>query len=1262
MDKDVYEITDFNELVTTAMKDLQRSSTPGYPLNEVYSTNGVALDHDGISIRDAACQRLSLYFNDPLVSDSYDSVHAVRHGYCDPVSPFIKNEPHPPRKAVTQDFRAVTGMSVVDQIVDRVLFHQLIDSVKEVFPTSGAAIGIGFTDEAGSAFAKHVLANSLSEEEGYSNVSSDVASWDSKVGITWLEQVIRDSHGKLVNNLVFTKWFKAAMLRVRCVCDPLFVVRFGTEHRFYTRSHPGAMLSGWFMTTFANTVARLDVSAHVGSKSAIAAGDDCVEKTRLGAEELKKEYSKLGFPVREVVKLKPNHLLFCSTLFSPSKDHFPELTSVVKCLSKVLTRPVTDDQIGGVLEALRNSSYIDAVKDIIAGHATRVAVGAPCQDKTMKKDTSSNAIVILNHCARKAEPLLDAVDEPTLFEVLDRALSGYVPEYNSPNYGKLTRRTTKDPLVWVETTLRSAINLEPGIVSLFGFTEGVEDCITSIRAAVIERLYDSEGETYADVDESTTPPVWLIDTVDTALDGIVPLFESCDDDVSVRRTTDSITWVASTLYDAIKPYPALASRYGLTTDDLLRTISLRVYEREGAKNDYGIDSNEFNAKTVILDTRCVEDLDTDPWVLARARWGVVNEAMPTKTPASKKVKPMVSITDAPNNFNKAKPVSAPIAKSSSTTIIHPRNSNRTRTVRTQSNGLPGFKPYGNGFGPDTPTPPPRGSNEAVEQTKEYRDALAHFKGDSASVAHPAPSPVNAALNGYLARYGPAVKEAIKTHVYSQFLVALDTAMPGAGAAWKRIFGSGKASEEGFAAVERLGASAIRKVTPIHMAMNLAASGISTGAAPASYGSTIRNRSARITETSYGVMIEHCEYVMPVMSSVTLSSTNHIVNPANSTLFPWLASFSHQYEGYRFDHLRFTFASSNPTGDRGAIFLCFDYDESDPNQNDRAYLMNLQSKVRAPLWEPTTGLTINPALVKELGVPYRLVGTIDPTNPRSRDYNIGRFIQAVFDATVSGGTEVGELYVDYRCHLLSPHPLAVSDLTRTGTFAADTFLANASGNTIFDPLQHMALENGDPGVILEIDPYDGGTKFKSLLACSVVFNFSLTGIALLNNIPAPTASAGVSVTSNTFVGLNAAATKGFWTSVVKFTDENQYFFPGNVYITSPNVPSYLHVCCCLTDYESYIESFEPTTMKEFIRRKPVSITDGYEISVGNYFCAMKDHATHYKCGHPLSFSFDFCPCCGPTAGAKYLEGETRNSPQYIDESDLDDYVTARAVAK
>jgi hypothetical protein len=84
--------------------------------------------------------------------------------------------------------------------------------------------------------------------------------------------------------------------------------------------------------------------------------------------------------------------------------------------------------------------------------------------------------------------------------------------------------------------------------------------------------------------------------------------------------------------------------------------------------------------------------------------------------------------------------------------------------------------------------------------------------------------------------------------------------------------------------------------------------------------------------SGGTVISHREFIRDVSGTELFSNSGYLLNPGNSTLFPWLSTLAANYEQYEWLGLAFEFRStcsfSTATGNLGTVIMATDYDVLD----------------------------------------------------------------------------------------------------------------------------------------------------------------------------------------------------------------------------------------------------------------------------------------------------------------------------------------------
>lgn len=198
------------------------------------------------------------------------SAELVQSGLCDPIRVFVKNEPHTREKADQRRWRLISSVSLVDQIVERLLFSK--QNKQEIFNWMclPSRPGMGISDRAVTGTLDHVE-SSLSE--GVHAYSSDISGFDWSVTgdeLMWDAEMRCNLYGLQPQEAMA----RCMMNRVRCLSFAVFAFSNG---QFIQQTIPGVQKSGSYNTSSTNSRIRVAMAVEAGAVGAIAMGDDCVE-------------------------------------------------------------------------------------------------------------------------------------------------------------------------------------------------------------------------------------------------------------------------------------------------------------------------------------------------------------------------------------------------------------------------------------------------------------------------------------------------------------------------------------------------------------------------------------------------------------------------------------------------------------------------------------------------------------------------------------------------------------------------------------------------------------------------------------------------------------------------------------------------------------------------------------------------------------------------------------------------------------------------
>lgn len=224
---------------------------------------------------------------------------------------------HPKRKVDTP--RLIMAISLVDQLVERFIFHEFSKSEKRNYPNYSNMVGFGRSYEHTMAITQKV--RQLSARSGVGPTASDVSGWERRVSAESLEEVPKIIHMRCDGE----ESLRDAFLHLATIwavfsARPTYVVGF----RLYNSLNPGMMPSGTFMTSFGNGIMRVLFSLAAGAEEVVVLGDDCLEWNKKISEMLD-FYNSCGLTTREVETFSESgqQFTFCSKFYDSSKEWDP---------------------------------------------------------------------------------------------------------------------------------------------------------------------------------------------------------------------------------------------------------------------------------------------------------------------------------------------------------------------------------------------------------------------------------------------------------------------------------------------------------------------------------------------------------------------------------------------------------------------------------------------------------------------------------------------------------------------------------------------------------------------------------------------------------------------------------------------------------------------------------------------------------------------------------------------------------------------------
>uniref|UniRef100_A0AAU8EJF3 RNA-dependent RNA polymerase n=1 Tax=Rice drawf polerovirus TaxID=3229777 RepID=A0AAU8EJF3_9VIRU len=232
----------------------------------------------------------------------------VKEGLCDPIRLFVKQEPHKQSKLDEGRYRLIMSISLVDQLVARVLFQAQNKSEIALWRAIPSRPGFGLSTEDQVHDFMEVLASTVgcSAEEVCSQwrsllVPTDCSGFDWSVSDWMLEDDMAVRNALTINCNELTKHMRAVWLH--CLSNSVMCLSDGT---MLSQEYPGVQKSGSYNTSSTNSRIRVMAAYHCGASWAMAMGDDALEAPDTDLSK----YKDLGFKVEVSGELE-----FCSHIF-----------------------------------------------------------------------------------------------------------------------------------------------------------------------------------------------------------------------------------------------------------------------------------------------------------------------------------------------------------------------------------------------------------------------------------------------------------------------------------------------------------------------------------------------------------------------------------------------------------------------------------------------------------------------------------------------------------------------------------------------------------------------------------------------------------------------------------------------------------------------------------------------------------------------------------------------------------------------------------
>lgn len=290
--------------------ELNPKATPGYPFDRVGRTKEAVLEKFRGSIRDSAVDLIENWKSVGRDNIKRMSVPDLMKAFLVyPTQAKIKQEPHAREKLEQQRYRIFFAVSMVHEIVTRVLYGNVINREADNWRTLPVKPGIGFTDEMVKDLYQHVdsLGESREDNDG-SGYDWSQRQWviDLVTQATIEAYCIDSCRAELMRIDVYLSYKTPWLLSDGTLLEVYFETEAGREWLVWKSGRfTTARDNSWGRITLAHLAAlRLD---KLELSWAVTMGDDCVES------DLDRDYSQFGIRITDRNKSKRGEpFTFCS--------------------------------------------------------------------------------------------------------------------------------------------------------------------------------------------------------------------------------------------------------------------------------------------------------------------------------------------------------------------------------------------------------------------------------------------------------------------------------------------------------------------------------------------------------------------------------------------------------------------------------------------------------------------------------------------------------------------------------------------------------------------------------------------------------------------------------------------------------------------------------------------------------------------------------------------------------------------------------------
>ena len=338
--------------ITEALMGVKAESSPGLPWLHFASTKGGVIESFGAQLYEAVHARIALIRSVTVAfSRSLSAMELVLGGFVDPIRVFVKNEFHTVEKCRTGRYRLICSLSIVDEVVERLLYSNQNKIEIASWLDIPSKPGIGFTD----AMNREVWNRRKDVVLAGKAAWADISGWDWNVK-QWMLEADSEIRSRLVWGVGADEFRALAAVQSSIMENNVFVLSSG---EMFAQVEPGIMLSGRYVTSSTNSRMRILAARLVGAEWADAAGDDSLEDYVPGALE---SYDSMGLLVKYYEKCSDGRFSFCSHEYSEEACF---LESWEKGLLNLLQGPYDEERHSQFLYEYRGSPQLRSCVELI---------------------------------------------------------------------------------------------------------------------------------------------------------------------------------------------------------------------------------------------------------------------------------------------------------------------------------------------------------------------------------------------------------------------------------------------------------------------------------------------------------------------------------------------------------------------------------------------------------------------------------------------------------------------------------------------------------------------------------------------------------------------------------------------------------------------------------------------------------------------------------------------------------------------------------